>query len=95
MTTTNLNATASQLAIDASYYEQKANECWEILNSIDNCHTEYGRFENSTDSNNCLTFAVHVGPTSYYRSKYAKAIEQLQLLKSTYPDNSVKTGDLR
>lgn len=96
MNNKNLNAVASQLAVDASYYEHKALECWDVINQLDNWKSSdtislsilNGKDATKSAINlpieaNALTTLndIFMALLVYYRGKYAKAMQELQLLK--------------
>ncbi len=101
MTETNLNAHASQLAVDASYYDQKAQECWDILSQIDGNVTtgpDQIVFSVSVGNQGLTALPIHlsdittingllVNLLTYYRSKYAKAQQDLHRIMSMQVNN--------
>ncbi len=96
-----LNATASQLARDAEYFTEKANEAWEILEQLEEPFTDRDYFlvfgaggsklsefpVYSPDGS--ILHDIFLALSRYYRKLALDAKQRLAHLKSVLPKNYV------
>jgi len=91
-----LNATATQLAIDNSYYDNKSQECFELLSQLNDwadsepCEVTFSVSVNNRPITNLpvplsawntIAYAV-TGLYAYYKERAAKARDELNGLKA-------------